>query len=353
MAEIIFGNVPHPPFQDRLIPDVQNWAWDNIGARQVLGVRWHRMLGTLWGTDSWFRRGTASTGLTDYGIGCAATDGPGAAGLILRWNDPTGAAHPGCSPNRSPWASGPYSSACSFGDGRANVDDRGINAVNRDGASLELSGNYDTPLDDKCRAALCGLTAYFADQDGIPYDEFPHDTAMGYSFVKWHTEYCGDPDECTGGEKPCPGWVVRNETNDLIARVASILEEYQTGNGEPPPQPQPPPDENGETDEEETSEEKYMPDDMTPELAARLYDSVTINAVTIKYTYNGDIASRHWLQRYGGMVPAGKSYQVAPWPQLTDVIHRGDGSCVYTWSDGHTYGVPEEKLSSACKEAFA
>lgn len=237
MASLTFGRVPHPPFQDRLVLDVQNGAWDYLGQRAVMGARWHRMVGTLTGTDGWFRRGAASDGLTDYGIGCAATDGPGLAGVIYRWNDPTGKAHSGVSPNRSPWASGPYSSSCAYGDGRRNVAERGVNAVNRDGVSIEVSGNYDTPLDDKCRDSLIKLTAYWADQARVPWDAFPTDPARGYGFVKYHKEYCGNPDppeSCPQGVKACPGMVVVNETPTLFQRIAAYLKSYQVTEEEDP-----------------------------------------------------------------------------------------------------------------------
>ncbi len=95
-----FGTIPHPPFVDRLVLDRETAAWDDLGPRRPVGVCLHSMHGTLWGTDSYFRRGAASTGLTDYGIG-GATDGERWDGVILRWNDPRGRAHTGVSPNRS------------------------------------------------------------------------------------------------------------------------------------------------------------------------------------------------------------------------------------------------------------
>jgi hypothetical protein len=236
-----YGLVPHPPYQDRLITDAENGAWDNLGQRQVLGVRWHRMVGTLWGTDAWFRRGAASNGLTDYGVGVGSVDGSASAGLILRWNDPTGAAHPGCSPNRSPWASGPYTS-CSYGDGRRNVEERGVNAVNRDGVSIEWSGQYDTPIDDASRDAVIALTAYWADQAHVPWSSFPIDPKRGYSFVKYHKEYCGNPyppESCAAGVKACPGMVIVNETPGLYVAIAAYLKRYQEPDGVAPTPPAP------------------------------------------------------------------------------------------------------------------
>src|SRR3954469_10116121 len=58
---LVFGNVQHPPFIDRLIPDRQTSAWDDLGPRRPVGVCQHSMVGTLWGTDGWFRRGERST----------------------------------------------------------------------------------------------------------------------------------------------------------------------------------------------------------------------------------------------------------------------------------------------------
>jgi hypothetical protein len=89
---LTFGSVPHPPFVDRLIPDNQNSAWDDLGSRRPVGVCQHSMEGTLWGTDAFFRLGPFSAGLTDYGIG-GATDGAEWDGVIFRWNDPRGHGH--------------------------------------------------------------------------------------------------------------------------------------------------------------------------------------------------------------------------------------------------------------------
>ena len=110
---IAFVNVPHPPARDRPVPDAQTVAWDNLGPRNPVGVCQHSMIGTLWGTDGWFRRGSASDGLTDYGVGNDC-DGPEWDGVIFRWNDPRGKTanvrYEGgsgrVSANRAGWANG-------------------------------------------------------------------------------------------------------------------------------------------------------------------------------------------------------------------------------------------------------
>src|SRR5690349_21671191 len=179
---VTFGNVPHPAYLDRPIQKPDGFGQNNLGKRSVKGVVWHRMIGSLWGTDSYFR--LSSTGaLTDYGIGVLAQDGADNDGLIIRWNDPLG--------YQSGWASGPVNQP--YGDGLAFInkyaksDPIGVNVVNRDQVSIEISGlTYDVPLSDKSRNAIAALTAYWADQYQIPWDKWPIAPQDGFSFVRWH-----------------------------------------------------------------------------------------------------------------------------------------------------------------------
>ena len=93
------------------------------------------------------------------------------------WNSPRS--------NRSPWANGTLSNP--YGDGLAFYNRYGVRGINRDLVSIEISGNYDTPLDEKARSALVALTAYWADQYEIPWHEFPGVAREGgRSFVFWH-----------------------------------------------------------------------------------------------------------------------------------------------------------------------
>ena len=173
---ITFGKVIHPDFVNRDIPDSQNSAWNNLGPRTVRAVVWHRMLGSLKGTDGYFRGEGGNRALTDYGVGVAAQDGSDLAGVIYRWNDPRG--------HRSPWANGVVSAP--YGDGLAFVNKYGVNAVNRDATAIEISGFEKTALDEKSRAAVADLTAYWADQYEVPWDTFPMVPGEGRSFVCWH-----------------------------------------------------------------------------------------------------------------------------------------------------------------------
>lgn len=216
-----FGHLKHPPFSDRLIPDSRNWAWDNLGARKwQIGVVQHTMVTGLWACDSYFRSGSAA-GLTDYGIG-GATDGAD-DGLILRWNDPTGKSHPGVSPNRWPWASGPAEG--SNGDAVLFIQTYGANAVNGYLVSIERSdgGNPDIPASNKYIDSFVALAAYWADQNQIPYDQYPFNPERGVMAYYWHSEIYGS--------KTCPAGA-KASTDEIQQEIAKTLKTAQTGGGE-------------------------------------------------------------------------------------------------------------------------
>ena len=243
---IAFGNVRHPAFIDRLIPDAQNRAWDDLGSRKPVGVCQHSMVGSLWGTDGWFRRGAASTGLTDYGIG-GATDGPRWDGVILRWNDPRGrsstvhlrgdeyveAGTPDAvahrvSPRRAGWANG--GSDGLDGDGPLFVRTLGVAAINRDLVSIERSdgGVTTTPMSAKQFESICALTAYWFDQAKIPWDRFPLNPKHGIVTHLLHYEFA---------TKSCPHAPVMNRIDEIQARVRQILKAGQSVQTAPYPVP--------------------------------------------------------------------------------------------------------------------
>lgn len=207
---IAFGNVPHPDFNDRPITKPEGVGQNNLGKRSVKGVVWHRMLGTLNGTDGYFRNPSVAA-LTDYGVGVASIDGNQYDGVIYKWNDPYG--------YQSGWASGRV--IAPYGDGLEFLAKYGIGAVNRDQVSIEISGQYGTELTEKSRQSIAELTAYYADQYQIPWDVFPIAPEDDFSFVRWHQEFTGP------AEKVCPGAVVIEETNDLIERTRAIMKLYQ------------------------------------------------------------------------------------------------------------------------------
>jgi hypothetical protein len=219
---LTFGKVPFPPYHDRPITKREGVGSDNLGKRSVIGVTYHRMLGSLNGVDSYFRQ-PATAALTDYGMGVAATDGADLDAVVYRWNDPLG--------YQSGWASGKV--IAPWGDGLAFVNKYGANAVNKLRASIEISGNYDTPISDAVKQRVAEISAYWADQCQIPWNVYPIRPEDGFSFVCWHQEFTGPQ------EKVCPGAVVMNATNDIIARTAAILKQYQTQAVVIPPTPKP------------------------------------------------------------------------------------------------------------------
>jgi len=228
MATPVFGRVPHPLYQNRIVTSSR--AWDDLGPRTIRAAVWHRMYGTLWGTDSYFRGAAVTKALTDYGVGVAATDGAQQAGALLRWNDPNG--------RRAPWASGPVNNPT--GDAVPFLDRYGVNGINRDAVSIEISGNGDTALDAKARATVVALTAYYADQYGVPWDAFPAVPGEDRSFVMWHGEIYD------GKRNSCPGAVVMAATDGMIDEIKVILKRYQAASAPVDPadpvyaKPQPP-----------------------------------------------------------------------------------------------------------------
>lgn len=218
VADVVFGRVPYPAVIASHLPASNPWVKTSGAPDVPEAVVWHRMVGTFRGTDGWFHGGNAAT---CYGIGCAATDGQADAGRIFEWIAPG-----------SGWygeSSGPVSAP--YGDGLALVNKVGVSNVNRVSKAIEVSGDYDTPLDEACRAAIVSMTAYWADQAHIPHDQFPIVPGEDRSYVVWHQEIT------IGSGKVCPGRVLMYETPALIARVAAVLKHYQVDESKPVPKP--------------------------------------------------------------------------------------------------------------------
>jgi hypothetical protein len=217
---LTFGKVPHPSYLDRPISKPENFGQNNLGKRTPKFVVLHRMLGSLWGTDGFFRLGSTGA-LTDYGVGVTAQDGEAQAGVVIRWNDPRGF--------QSGWASGPVQGP--YGDGLAIVNKYGVNAVNKDGVSIEISGFQATPLDPEAFEAVAALMAYWWDQMKVPHTSAPINPATGISAVIYHQEFT------LGSGKECPFQVVIEQTDALIKRATAICKQHQetiTGTTAPP-----------------------------------------------------------------------------------------------------------------------
>ena len=223
---LTFGNVPPPKIEKRITSNeesLEGHGWDNLGKRNPKFIALHRMVGTLWGTDDWFRRPHVAS-LTDFGIGIASIDGVTNAGRIFQWNDYKG--------YRSGWASGRVVSP--YGDGLKIVNKYGINAVNRDGVSVEVSGTNE-PLDDVSWGKLVHLCAYLADEMKVPYTSLPLNPHTGINLLIWHQEFT------IGTGKKCPFQWLMDNTNRLYKDMAAFMKPYQEGRPAPKPQPEPTP----------------------------------------------------------------------------------------------------------------
>jgi len=204
---ITTGRVPYPDVIQSHLPASNPYVVEAGAPKIPEAIFWHRMIGSWAGTNSWMHMGNAATA---YGVAVAATDGASAAGKIYEWIARTGWYGESSGPARGP-----------YGDGLIYANEVGVESINRCSKAVEISGNYDTPLDEKARDAIAGLTAYWADQRGIPWTEFPQYKEKGRSFVIWHNEITGLD------YKECPGAVVMAETDALIERTKQIMKRYQ------------------------------------------------------------------------------------------------------------------------------
>jgi len=209
---VTFGRVPRPAnYQDRALPTELNTAWDDLGPRTIKAVCLHRMIGTLTGTDAYFRGDARQKARTDFGIGL---------GKVYQWTPLAGRV--------APWANGPATDV--EGDGIAFVKRYGVGAVNRDVASVEIAGNYETAVPAPDLDRIVETVAWIVDGAArVPWDRWPNNND-GLHMLLGHFEF---------GPKECPGSVVRALYPTIIARVRDRLKQYQGGDA-PAPQPQTP-----------------------------------------------------------------------------------------------------------------
>jgi hypothetical protein len=300
MSNLTFGRVPHPEYQRNLITKPDGFGMNLLGPRKNYGVVYHRTIGrSIEGTEGWFRRNDVGA-LTQYGIGAPPPDA-GPDGQIRMWADPTGPV--------SPWASGRV--IAPWGDGPAFVRKFGANAVNQHLIAIEISGLYGDPISATTIEAVAAISAYWADQAEIPWDQYPRNPETGLTYTYWHQEFTG-PDE-----KICPGPVVMNATDQIIARTKAILRTWQVTDDEPPVEPPP-------------AEKHELPKGATDAWARR-----TFNPLRVKHPDDGKLIvfdrkhhapSQVWLAYGKRHIPEGGTYEDGVWPALIQVVRRGDGS---------------------------
>jgi hypothetical protein len=213
----VMGHVPKPPINVRIIGVAPNGPkvlgvgveWSNVKRSPLFSVV-HGMIGSLWGTDSHFRK-PDTAGLTDYGIGRVPLRGGFAE--IIQWCDITG--------NLVPWASGTIIGK-QYGDGKRVVDKWGVGAVNRNGVSIELddAGSTTSVIAAPTWASLCWMLAWV-------HAELLGQTADTFDWNCHHREFTGG--DGSNGIKNCPEAHVYNFTTQYQDRVKDIMRHYQNG----------------------------------------------------------------------------------------------------------------------------
>src|SRR5690606_4812132 len=153
-------------FQDRPInPYSKINNGTNYGVCKPNGCSFaHSMVGTLSGTDAWFRRRDVAS-LTPWGIGCAS-DGA-LDGVIYRWMDYHAFT------DVQPWSSGPANYPY-YGDGPAFIRKYGVAGVNGFAQAIELSdgGNIRNPVSPKQWKSFIWLSAAIAHDGNITTETY-------------------------------------------------------------------------------------------------------------------------------------------------------------------------------------
>lgn len=195
--------VPRPPIQVRHIAKTPGVGIDAGRERRVpVGSCLHSMVGTLGGTDYWFRRLDVAA-LTDYGIGRA--DAGGGFAAIYEWNDPLG--------EIVPWANGGERGL--EGDGPAFIAAYGWDAVNRDLVSIERDdgGVAGTLATAPQWSSICWLLAYV-------HGVLCRQTADQFRWQMQHREFAA---------KDCPHPSIYNHTAEYQRAVLAIMRRHQEG----------------------------------------------------------------------------------------------------------------------------
>ena len=208
----VFGNVPHPPHTRDIITKQEGQGVHDFGPRNNRGVVYHRTMGrSIRGAGQWLKD-PSTRALTHYGVGAPPPCEVGEDGDIFMWSDPVG--------NVAPSANGPAQGP--EGDGLAFLTKFGFEAINRDLIAIEISGMLDDPISDTTLESVAAISAYWADQAQIPNDEYPMNPHTGVVFTYFHKEFAGPE------TKNCPGAVVMNAIDDIIARTKAIMKSHQT-----------------------------------------------------------------------------------------------------------------------------
>lgn len=151
---------PFPPFEKRLLAPKYGAGMDRRQTQRTGNTVWHTMVGTLRGTDAYFRLAWVEAA-THWGIG-GSLDGA-EDGTIYQWVE--------IGSDMEPWASGPWRPD-GFGDGKRYVDTFGVPGINGSADSIEFSGLVATPMTPAQWQKGMWLTAAIVHAGGRSSDEF-------------------------------------------------------------------------------------------------------------------------------------------------------------------------------------
>ncbi len=296
----VFGRVEPPPVDRRDIPPDVNTAWDDLGPRRPRFAVIHRMLGTLAGTDRYFRTEARHHARTDYGIDHQS-------GAVWRWTDPLG--------RHAPWASGPYDDPSALG--RALVVRFGLATVNRDGVSIEVAGMERDAISGTALDAVARLVAFWADWAGVPHDRWPINPETGVAFVARHEDFAA---------KACPFDALRTLIPAIERRAGEVLRAAQV---DPvAPRPVPPPSAAPRPAMPAPPTALVLPPDVTVERLGDWFGRITSNgekALTYAFDPDGPVSAL-WLAR---------GHEQGVWPQLAQVLVEGETRW-FRFEDGWT-----------------
>lgn len=191
---------PYPPIDKRPLPDKIGAGMDRFAFQDTGNTVTHTMVGSLWGTDAWFRRADVAAA-THYGIGGRLD--PDHDGYIIEWIGPDR--------DVAPWASGPWRGG--EGDGPAYVRAFGVEGINGAARSIETSGQVATPMTMKQWRSLIWLIA-----------AIEHDTGHDSEHRAWRMEHW---EFCTRAYKACAFPRITNYTAEYHNGINQIMRHYE------------------------------------------------------------------------------------------------------------------------------
>ncbi len=215
------GLIARPPVLQRIATrKIENVGMNRIGPRAPRGICWHRGLTgeqTFEGAVEYLTR-PDTAGLTDAYISHVS-------GQMARMTPPFGGAD-----DMTPWAQGPWNEWAASSDAKAFVaryqagSGKGVSVWNSDLFSIEITGDYFTPISEACKRTMVQFTAAFSQEIGVRWDQYPLNTE-GISTLYSHREGCGEAYKLCGGEVV---WTYINSAAFLNA-VKALLKAAQTG----------------------------------------------------------------------------------------------------------------------------